>query len=241
MKKLLYAVAALLVLVVAAAALAPAIIDEARIKARIATEVKAATGRDLAIDGHLEIALLPTPRLSLSGLRLSNLEGASAPYVVRLKALEASLALAPLLSGELAVTSLHLVEPLIELERLADGRVNWSLAGAAPRRNRGAAPAILGGMAVSVERLTVVNGTLTYRDSSSGRLERFEGIEARLSAGSLQGPFAAVPLLHRWSPLPNCTDSVRFVSHLRQRRRECAGLGSYSRDAGCSDHRSIPS
>jgi uncharacterized protein involved in outer membrane biogenesis len=191
LKKLFYAVAALVVLLVAAAALAPLVIDEAQIKARLAAEVKAATGRELAIDGHLEIALLPAPRLSLSGLRLANLEGASAPHVVRLKALEASLALAPLLTGEVAVRSLRLVEPVIELERLADGRVNWNLAGAASPRDRGAPLATLGGVTISVDRLTIVNGTLTYRDALNGRLERLEGLEARLSAGSLRGPFAA--------------------------------------------------
>ena len=185
MKKFLYSVAALVVLLVAAAVVAPVVVDEEQIKARLGAQVEAATGRELVIDGHLDLALLPRPRLSLGGLRLANLEGASARHMVSLKGLEASLALVPLLTGEIEVTSLRLVEPVIELERLADGRANWVLGG----RTGGSKP--MGGFGISVDRLDIENGTLTYRDAASGRLERFDGVEARLTAGSLQGPFTA--------------------------------------------------
>lgn len=185
MKKILYSVAALALLLVAAAVVAPIAIDEEQIKARIGAEVAAATGRELVIDGHLDLALLPRPRISLGGLRLANLEGASARHMVSLKGLEATVALVPLLSGEIEVTSLRLVEPVIELERLADGRANWVLGGRAGGSKR------MGWVGISVDRLDIENGTLTYRDAASGRLVRFPKVEARLTAGSLQGPFTA--------------------------------------------------
>ncbi|MEE8246986.1 MAG: AsmA family protein, partial [Alphaproteobacteria bacterium] len=149
MKKILYSVAALALLLVAAAVVAPIAVDEEQIKARIGAEVAAATGRELVIDGHLDLALLPRPRISLGGLRLANLEGASARHMVSLKGLEASVALVPLLTGEIEVTSLRLIEPVIELERLADGRANWVLGGRAGGSKR------MGWVGISVDRLDI--------------------------------------------------------------------------------------
>ena len=45
--------------------------------------------------------------------------------MARIKSLDLRLALGPLLGGEIAVTGLALDEPVIELQRLADGSPNW--------------------------------------------------------------------------------------------------------------------
>ena len=77
MKKLLYGVAAFLLLVgVAGVVLVAVFFDEEQIKARVSAEVAAATGRELAIDGDLDITFLPAPGLRVSGVRFANLEGA---------------------------------------------------------------------------------------------------------------------------------------------------------------------
>ena len=45
--------------------------------------------------------------------------------MVRLKSLEVRIRFLPLLKGNIEVESVTLVEPVIELEVLADGRANW--------------------------------------------------------------------------------------------------------------------
>ena len=91
-------------------------------------------GRKLVIDGDLQFSVLPAPRLSVRDARLANIEGASTPDMVRLKSLEVRIRFLPLLQGRIEVESVTLVEPVIELEILADGRANWQFA--APRRGR---------------------------------------------------------------------------------------------------------
>ena len=122
MKHLLIGLGVLLMIFVAAALLAPSFVDWNRYKGEIARRVEEATGRRLTIDGAIALALLPTPRISVSDVRVAGLPGSVGPELLRLKALEAHIAFAALLAGRVQIESLALIEPQLELERLADGR-----------------------------------------------------------------------------------------------------------------------
>ena len=192
-KKLLIGLAGLLILAVAAVLVAPSFIDWNVYKADIAARAKAATGRDLAIDGDISLALLPAPTLSAAKVRLANLEGGDAPDMATLEALRVRVALLPLLEGRIEVERIALVGPTIVLERLPDGRANWEFAGAAapgaPTADSGGG----GGAAPDIrfESVTIEDGTLVYRDLAAGTEERVEGLDADIAAESLRGPFRA--------------------------------------------------
>lgn len=201
-KKFFYAVAALLLLLVAAAVIAPFVIDLNDYKDVIAARAKALTGRDIAIEGDIDLTLLPAPTVAVNRVRVVNLPGAAAPDMLRLKSAEARIALMPLLRGEVKVESFTLVEPALELEALADGRVNWQFetgAGAAPEAATTPATAE---PAVRLDHVAIENGTLVYRDSVSGRVERIGGLNMTAGADSLAGPFRAEgSLVARGAPL----------------------------------------
>ena len=197
MKKLLIVVGGLVVVLVAAAVLIPTLIDLNDYKAEIAAEVEAATGRKLAIDGTISARLLPSPGASVSGIRLANIAGGTKPDMASLKSIEVDVALAPLLSGQIQITNVTLVEPVVAIETLADGRSNldFGAPGQAKGGGRGGAPAAgAGGSAlpVRVDRLRLLGGTVTYSDARSGDYFRFDKIDSRVNAESLAGPFAAV-------------------------------------------------
>ena len=178
--KVLYGILAVLALLVAALFLVPPFLDWERLKPEIAERVEAATGRRLWIDGEIAVSLLPAPTLTLTNLRLANLPGAGAPDMARIESVDLALALGPLFGGEIAVTSLALVAPVVELERLADGRPNWLLQGA-----MGAADE----RAVRLDSIAVTDGTIVYRGAGQGPPARIERIDAVFSARSLDGPF----------------------------------------------------
>ncbi len=189
--KYLYGAAALVALIVVAAFVVPLLMDWNRFKPEIAEQIQAWTGRALAIDGEISVAILPSPKVTVAGARLANLESASTPDMVRVGALDLSLALGPLISGDLEITSLTLVEPVIELERLADGRRNWAFD--APRAETDAGDASADEPAdervVRIDSIAISDGVINYRDSASGHAESLVGIDATLSARSLDGPF----------------------------------------------------
>jgi len=184
-KKLLIGILAVLLLVVGAVLVIPSLIDWNTYKAEIAGRIGAATGRAVTLDGNIDLALLPRPTLSVSGARLANLPGASQPDMVRLRKLDVRVALMPLLRGRIQVQSVALIEPVIALEVLGDGRRNWEFA---PSVNT-AAPANRLAEAVQLDQLTIQNGTIIYDDSTAGIRERVESVDAQVVAGSLVGPF----------------------------------------------------
>jgi len=197
--KILYGVIAFIVLVVIAAFVVPSFIDWNSYKPEITERIEALTGRQLSIDGDIEIALLPSPKLRISDARLANLEGAKSADMARLQALDLRLALGPLLSGDIQVSSLTLIDPVIELERLADGRSNWIFT---PHPSDAAKTGATGGdsstsgdaadedaTAISLDSVSIQNGTIAYRDSAADTVEYFQRLNGTLSAKSLDGPF----------------------------------------------------
>ena len=133
-KKLLFGLVGVFVLLVAAVLVAPGFVDWNQYKDDIAAQVKSATGRDLSIKGDVRLAILPSPRLSASEVSFANMPGAAAPNMARLKSIEVRVALGPLFAGTVEVETIKLVEPVIELETLANGRKNWEFGegGASP-------------------------------------------------------------------------------------------------------------
>ena len=112
----------ILVLLIAVVVIAPFVIDLNDYKDEISAAVKETTGRELAIDGDIDLSLLPVPTIRVNGVRFANLDGAVAPDMVRIGVIEASVAIAPLFGGNIEIGSLTFIEPVIELEVLADGR-----------------------------------------------------------------------------------------------------------------------
>ncbi|HEV7369354.1 AsmA family protein [Arenibaculum sp.] len=188
MKKLFIGLAVLLVAAVAAVLVVPSLVDWNRYRDEIAARVTEATGRQLTLDGEIDLALLPRPTLKVTGARISNVPGAQEAEMARLRQLDVRVALMPLLSGTVQVRSITLVQPEIVLEVLEDGRRNWDFATgpeAAPRRmaERGLLDS------VSLDRVSIEDGTVVYRNAVTGTLERFESVDATVVAGSLAGPF----------------------------------------------------
>jgi len=230
-KKILWAIAGLLVIVAAAVLIGPGMVDWNQYKSDIQTQAKNATGRDLVINGDISIAVLPKPALIAQNVLLANIQGAASKNMVRLKSLEIRIALAPLLGGQVKVEQVKLVNPEIELEVLADGRRNWVFevggqkattgktatvplpAGPAPAPSPAPAPGSV--PPIALDNVSVENGTLTYRDAKGGILERIEKINATFAAASLAGPFeTAGGLKVRGVPL-NYDLNVGEIIHAR--------------------------
>jgi uncharacterized protein involved in outer membrane biogenesis len=201
LKKLLIGLGVLLLLAVVAVAVGPRFVDWNAYKPRVIAAVRDATGRELSIDGDISLSLLPSPTLSVAGVRLANIEGGSTKDMAQLKSLDVSVALIPLISGNIQVTKVTLVDPVVLLEQLPDGRANWQFAppsGATagttgqPSSSQGGAGGGAGGgvvPAVSVDNFSIENGTIIYRSGATE--ERIEALTAAVTARSLKGPFTA--------------------------------------------------
>jgi len=180
----------LIIVAVSAALILPSFVDWNQYKGDITDQANKATGRRLTIFGDISLAVLPSPTLKVADVRLANTPGGEAQNMVSLKALEVHVALWPLLSSELQVQSIRLIEPVIALEIDKDGLANWDFGRAGGASTSGSGEA--GGLAAfSLDSLFIEEGSLTFSDATSGFKERIDGLTTEISAKSLEGPFVA--------------------------------------------------
>ena len=131
--------------------------------AKLATdEVKAATGRELRIGGKLDIKLFPRLALVAEDVSFANAPWGSRPEMARVKRLEASVALLPLVRNHVEITRLVLVEPDVLLETDAKGVGNWVFK--APAAAKPGAGGESGGAEVDLHGASIDRGQLVWRD-----------------------------------------------------------------------------
>ena len=159
----------LIVLAVAAGGIFVARFDPNSLKPRVVAAVKQQTGRDLAINGGINLGVSLRPSVVLHDVTLSNPPGFSRPQMASLQSLDLQLALLPLISGRVEINRLILTKPDILLETNAQGRDNWEFtpeskpAQAGPASS-GAKPA----MQISIALLRIDQGTIALRTNKSG-------------------------------------------------------------------------
>ena len=112
--------------------------DWNRIKPTINSKVSDILHRPFAINGNLAVrwqreegeggwrAWVPWPHVIAEDITLGNPEWSKNPQMASLKKVEARLSPLALLTETLAIPRIDLTEPSANLERLADGRANWT-------------------------------------------------------------------------------------------------------------------
>ncbi|NVK17887.1 MAG: AsmA family protein [Methylocystaceae bacterium] len=94
-------------------------------KGEIAAQAKAATGRDLVIEGDLDLNISLSPKVRVDGVSLTNAKWGSSPYMVKVDSFAAEMQLLPLLFGEIHISEIILIKPEILLETDKNGKGNW--------------------------------------------------------------------------------------------------------------------
>ncbi len=188
----LLVVAALLVVSVAAVAVVILSFDPNSYKPQIAQAVKHATGRDLALNGRISLKPSLWPTINIQDATFSNPPGFSRPQMASLQSLDLQLALLPLLSKRIEINRLILIHPDILLETDAAGHANWQLTPeVSPTAPAGTqAPVKSGGTttAVSVNSISIQDGTLAYRDDKTAKVVTLGLPKLDVTADSADSP-----------------------------------------------------
>lgn len=189
MKKFLIAAIAVLVLIVATVVAVPFFIDWNRFKPDIAAAVRDATGRELTIDGDIEISLGTTVGFAVSDIRLSNAPGMATPDMMMIGAVRGQFALWPLLSREVVIDSFVVVEPSLFLEVDAEGRPNWTFEPAPTAEAKGEAPGDARGVPLNDLRLgdiRIEKGLVSYIDTSRGQAIQARDINVLVALAGIE-------------------------------------------------------
>lgn len=101
-------------------------------------KVSDAIGRQFAINGDLRVgwhrpvsehgwrAWVPWPRFSARNVTIANPDWARTKHFATLDAISFEVEALPLIARRIVIPAIDLVNPSVDLERLADGRVNWT-------------------------------------------------------------------------------------------------------------------
>ncbi|HVN36180.1 MAG TPA: AsmA family protein [Casimicrobiaceae bacterium] len=155
----------------------------------VQARIKAATGRDVAIGGGIELKLGLEPKLVARDVRFGNAPWAKGPDMISAQSVEAQVALLPLLKRQFDLVRLNLVDPVIALETNAQGQGNWELA--PPTGAPGAAKSGASTQMFAIGDLAITRGALTYRDGASGSETRVVIDTLTLQARDAQSPVNA--------------------------------------------------
>ncbi|OOZ44802.1 AsmA family protein [Solemya velum gill symbiont] len=166
-KTLFTLVIGLVIIVVIAAGAFITLFDPNDYKQQIIEQVQEETGRNVSIDGQLGWDLYPRIAISAEGVTLGNPEGFSSPNMLQVKHAAFSAALIPLLRQEIIVESVSLDGANIALERLANGKDNWSdlQKGGEDKPHEGGGDR--GDSEVMVKRIEITNTSFSFNDAQA--------------------------------------------------------------------------
>ena len=165
-------VGAIVVLLVVVAVAVSLLFDPNDYKDEITAAVQNATGRQLTLDGDLELALFPTIRIAVGSATLSNAPGFGDEPMARIGSAELRVAVLPLLSQRIEVSQARLEGLELNLARNRSGANNWQdLGGGAPQAEApadagaGSAPADLD---LGVGAIEIEGARIVWNDAATG-------------------------------------------------------------------------
>ena len=197
MKKFIYGLVVILVVIIAVAVALPFIVPIERVKKELITVANDATGRQLAIDGDFSLSIFPVLGLKASDVSFSNAEGAQNPDMVSIESLVLQLNLLPLLSGNVQVDEFVLTKPVINLEMDKNGKGNWIFDSAKSdsakpseknEKNDGEAMD-LGISDLNLGDVRIIGGTVRFIDQKSGTNITLDDVNLDVILTGLDDPF----------------------------------------------------
>lgn len=166
MKRILIASAVVATVTVAGLGVVLATLDLNAYKGEVTQRFAAATGRELHIDGPIELGLSLVPSLVVREVRIANAAWGTAPDMLEVTRAEAHLALLPLLTGDVEIHRLALDAPTILFENDARGVSNWDFSTAQRPAKKGAASSAW--RAKALTELEIHDANLKFHDHLTG-------------------------------------------------------------------------
>ena len=165
----------------------------------LATRFEHQTGRTLDIGGPVRLTVWPDVALGIENITLANAPWSDQGPMVRARRLSVGIDLGALFTGTVQVKNLELIEPVVLLERAADGATNWHLAHPAegatqtpgatrnePAHQRPATPARTM-LPLRLDRGRITDASVIFVDHRANRMHRIQAIDLQVQAGPDDG------------------------------------------------------
>ncbi|MCK5431392.1 MAG: AsmA family protein, partial [Gammaproteobacteria bacterium] len=149
--------------------------DVNQYKGELTQVVEEATGRKLVIGGDIGFKISLIPTVVVEDVKFANASWGSKPDMLSLDKFEVQVSLMPLLSGNILVNRVILLEPEILLETNKQGKGNWVLESKKVEAKPAPAPESDAALpAVVVNELHIENAKIIYKDGVTGKVTNVE-------------------------------------------------------------------
>lgn len=210
MKKVISIFFVLVIVAVAGLLLGPGLVDWNQYKPEIISRLQDATGHDYAIEGPIDLALLPMPQVKIEKLTIRMPQAQGGKTVVALETAAVNVELMPLLQKQVVVKSVELVKPVFNLGVAADGTPLWmtsvlqekfdagkAISGQPKKEMSGAL-----GDAIALNEVSIRDGAFSYSDARKDSQLALDKIDLTIRGDSLKGPYKADGLVtYRGQPV----------------------------------------
>ena len=162
-------VGVVVVLFAALLAAVAVLVDPNDYKDQITAAVQKATGRQLTLDGKLQLAVFPTIRIAVGSATLSNAPGFGNEPMAKIGSAELKLGLLPLLSRRIEISEAQLNGLELNLARDARGRNNWQdMSGGDASAPAGQGGGGSSGLELGVGAVELTNARVVWNDAATG-------------------------------------------------------------------------
>jgi len=175
----------LIVVILFTALIAPFLINWTAYRAEIENEAARILGRQVSINGDIDIRILPIGTIRLGSVEVKSPDDRDSAALASIAQVKARLALAPLLRGKFQFTDVELVRPTFRFDVSSRGVSNWRIK---TDTNFGE---LMDLQNIILDDVLISGGSVFFRDARRRVAYDVSGINARVSARALVGPYAA--------------------------------------------------
>ena len=143
------------------------LIDKDDILADVLAGIEDATGYR-ATANNVELSVFPTVTLNIHDVRVDNSDKSSAGYFLQIDSIKTYISLFSVFDGSQKINKIEVVNPLMELEKSADGFDNWSFIHKLNYSD------VAGKLPIS--DINIINGSINYVDSMSDKVSEIDVI-----------------------------------------------------------------
>jgi len=175
----------LVVVVLFTALIAPFLISWTAYRAEIENEAGRLLGRQVVINGNIDIQLLPSGVIRLGNVEVKSPGNPGSAALASIELIKARLALAPLLRGKFQFIDVELVRPTFRFEVSPQGIPNWEIAATS------SFDGLIEPQNIILDDVVITGGSVFFRDATRQVAYDVSSINAQVSARALVGPYAA--------------------------------------------------
>ena len=164
--------------------------DYNKFKPRITELAKQYTGRDLTLGGDIELGLGLYPTLVVNDVTFQNASWGTRPQMAQVKRLEVQVALIPILSGEIHISRLTVLNPefLIEFDKSGKSNLEFDVPQKPEPKPAEDEPVDGKHDFLKFKEVQIKDGAFTYNDLRSGKTEAISIENLRLKSPEFGAP-----------------------------------------------------